>query len=67
MVLGFRVLVEMFSGYSYFFLYCFITPRTVPRQFRAHVPLKLGEADVPLTGRTLFNYQNFIAPLSFEF
>ena len=63
MVVGFRLLAEIFSGFIFFFLYCFITPRAVPREFCAQVPLKLGEADVPFTGRTLFIWQNSITLL----
>jgi len=66
MVLGFRLLAEIFFGFIVFFLYCFITPRAVPRQFRAQVPLHLGEADVPPTGRALFNRQLLLSPLGFE-
>jgi hypothetical protein len=66
MVLGFRLFAEIFSGFIVFFLYFFVTPRAVPRQFRAQVPLHLGEADVSLAGRALFNRQLLLSPLGFE-
>ena len=66
MPVGVRIYEWIFSCFIFFFLYWFITIGAILWQFRTHIPLKLGEANVLLTFWTLFIYQNSIHPLNFE-